>query len=149
MIRMKNCGDFVMELTISGAQATGTTASARTSAIVPFAGRLSAIIARLGTAGVTGTQTTDVLVNNVSVVSSTTLLSYATTALIPTYNTSLLVANPTLVNKGDVITLQNTAVHSGTAGNDQSVYINIERQRSGTYADPMQTDTIASDSDTI
>ena len=149
MIRMKNTGDFVLELTISGAQALGTTASARTSAIVPFNGRLSAIIGRLGNAGTTGLQTTDVLVNNVSVCSPAGLLTYASGATTPTYLTANLTSNPVLVNKGDVITLQNiTAVHT-TPANDQSVYINIERQRSGVYNEAMQTDTIASDSDTI
>lgn len=148
MIKMKNCGDFVAELTISGAQATGTTASARTSCIAPFAGRLSTIFGRLGTAGVTGTQTTDVLVNNVTLVSSGTLLSYATTAVIPTYNTGNLVTNPPFVNKGDVITLQNTAIHT-TPANDQAVYITIERQRSGSMAEAMQSDTVGADSDII
>jgi hypothetical protein len=146
MIKMKNCGDFVAELTINGAQATGTTASARTSCIAPFAGRISAIFGRLQTPG-TGTQTTDVLVNGATLVSSGTLLSYATN-IVPTYNTGNLLTNPPLVNKGDVITLQNTAVGSPVA-NDQSVYVTIERQRSGSFADPVQTDTVGSDSDTI
>ena len=148
MIKMKNCGDFLLELTVSGAQATGTTASARTSAIVPFAGRLSAIFGRLGTAGTTGTQTTDVLVNGATLVSSGTLLSYASGATTPTYNTQNLNSNPPFVNKGDVITLQNTAIHT-TPANDQAVYINIERQRASSFNDPVQTDTVGSDSDTI
>lgn len=142
MIKNRNLGDYVMEFVISGAQTASTITSAgRTSAIVPFDSRLSAIIARLATAGVTGSQTTDVQVNGVSINSSGTLLSFATTSKIPTYATTTLLTNPTKVNKGDVITLQNTAVHT-TAANDLTAYITLERQRSGSFADTMATETI-------
>jgi hypothetical protein len=152
MIRMKNTGDFVMELTVSGAQTTGAgLPTTQTSAIVPFNGRLSAVLARLKVAGVTGSQNVDLILNGVSLTGAAGLFSFPTTVggnAAPTYSTANLTSNPVLVNKGDVISCVNLSVHT-TPANDLSLYINVERQRSGVYNEAMQTDTIASDSDTI
>jgi len=141
MIRIKNLNEYVVELQISGTQTTNSAPTARCSAIVPFAGRISAVIGRLGVAGVTGAQATDLQVNGVSIMASGTLLSYATTSVVPTY-ASTLTANPTLVAKGDVLTLINSTIHSGTAAIDQCVYVTIEKQKSGSFADVLQTDTV-------
>ena len=72
----------------------------------------------------------------------------ATKYTAPTYSTANLTSNPVLVNKGDVISCVNLTIHT-TPANDLSLYVNVERQRSGVYNEAMQTDTIASDSDTI
>lgn len=150
MIKMKNQGDFVMELTVSGAQTTTAgLATTQTSAIVPFNGRISAIFARLKVAGVTGSQTVQLFKNATSLANP--ILTFPTTVggnAAPTYATANLTSNPVLVAKGDVISCLNTAVHT-TPANDLSLYITIERQRSGSFADPVQTDTIGSDSDVI
>jgi hypothetical protein len=153
MIKMKNCGDFVMELTVSGAQTTTAgQPTTQTSAIVPFNGRISAIFARLKVAGTTGTQTVDLFQNGTSLTGGGSVLSFASgqggnTA--PTYTTASLTSNPVKVSKGDVLSCLNKTVHTGTAANDLSLYITIERQRAGSFDDAIQTDTIGSDSDII
>lgn len=149
MIKMKNCGDFVMEITVNGAQsATAGNPSAQSSAIVPFNGRISAIFARLRTAGTTNTQTVDLLKNGASLTGSTSVFTFATGVVTPTYTLSNLTSNPVKVAKGDVISTLNTAVHT-TPAHDLSVYITIERQRSGSFNDAIQSDTVGSDSDAI
>jgi hypothetical protein len=150
MIKQRNIGDFIAHLTINGTQTTTETEPGETAiCIMPFAGYLTGIFARVGTAGITGSQTTDLLVNTAasaysgftSLVSTGTLLSYATTANAPTYNTANLNNNPILLLKGDIIQLKNTAVQS-TPAVDQCVYLLFTRQRDSTAAEPLQTDTI-------
>jgi|SRR5579872_5342162 len=153
MIKMKNCGDFVAELTVSGAQTTTAGApTTQTSCIVPFNGRLSAIFARLKVAGTTGNQNVDLFQNGTSLTGGSGLFSFPTTVggnAAPTYSTGNLTSNPVLVSKGDVLSCVNLSVHSGTAANDLSVYVTIERQRTGTFDEAMQTDTVGADSDII
>lgn len=150
MIKLKNQGEVLLELATTGTQSTASGNAAKTSSvIVPFAGRLKAVFARLGVAGVTGTQTTDILLNGASLVSTGTLLSYASTSVVPTYATANLNNNPPIFAKGDVLQMTTTAVASGTTAIDQCIYLVIERQRSGSWNDAVQTDTIGVDSDQI
>lgn len=156
MIKMKNCGDFVMELTVSGAQTTTAgQPTTQTSAIVPFAGRISAIFARLKVQGTTGTQNVDLLQNATSLTSNAGVFNFPSTVggnAAPTYtlaNLTSTAGNPVKVNKGDVISCVNKTIHSGTAANDLSIYITLERQRAGSFDDAIQTDTIGADSDAI
>lgn len=150
MIKTKNLGEYILELSTTGAQSASAHAASTTcSVIVPFAGRLKAVFGRLGVAGVTSTQTSDILLNGTTMLASGTVLSYATTSVVPTYNVAFLTSPPVFA-KGDVLTLKNTAIHSGTAADDQCVFVTIERQRSGSFAEAtVQTDTIGSDSDQI
>lgn len=150
MIKTKNLGEYLLELATTGAQTTTAHASTTTcSVIVPFAGRLKAVFGRLGVAGVTGTQTTDILLNGTTMLGSGTVLSYATTSVSPTYNVAF-VTNPPVFAKGDVLTLKNTAIHSGTAADDQCVFVTVERQRAGSWnGSTVQTDTVGADSDQI
>lgn len=149
MIKTKNLGEYILELATTGAQsATAHAASTTCSVIVPFAGRLKAVFARLGVAGTTGTQTTDILLNGTTMLASGTVLSYASTVASPTYNVAFL-TSPPIFAKGDVLTLKNTAVHT-TAADDQIVFLTIERQRAGSYnSTTVQTDTVGADSDQI
>ena len=153
MIKMKNCGDFLMELTVSGAQTTTAGApTTQTSAIVPFAGRISAILARLKIAGATTAQNVDLFVNGTSLTGGAGLFSFGVGVggnQAPTYTPANLTSNPVLVNKGDVISCVNLTVGSAPAGNDLSLYLNIERQRTGTFDEQLQTDTVGADSDII
>lgn len=149
MIKVKNLGEYVIELRINGNQsAIAGNASKTASAIVPFNAVLKAIFARVGTAGVTGAQTTDLLKNAASLVSAGTLLSYASGSASPTYNTANLNANPPLFNKGDVLQLSNTAVQT-TPAVDQVVILILERQRAAGQPPAVQTDTVGLDSDPI
>lgn len=149
MIKLRNQGEFLLQLSINGNQsASAGNASTTESAIVPFPGRLKAIFARVAVAGTTGTQTTDLLKNGATLLSSGTLLSYASGAQVPTYNTANLLVNPPLFNKGDILQLKNTAVNT-TPAVDQVVYLVIEKQRAGSWNDPVQTDTLGADFDAI
>ena len=143
MIQLRNQADFVLELAINGTQTTtaGGTAATTTS-VVPFDCYLAGVLAVLGTAGVTGTQTTDLLQNTASLVGSGTLLSYATTATVPTYNTAGLTTNPPLFSKGDILTLTNATIHSGTAAINQSVLLLLKRQRGSSAFEPTQGGTV-------
>ena len=153
MIKQKNCADFVVELTVSGAQSTTAgQPTTQSSAIVPFNARLACIFARLKVAGTTSTQTVDLFHNGQSMTGSKYVLGFNSTTVVPFYTTASITStqgNPPLFNKGDVISCVNTTVHSGTASNDLSMYLTFERQRCGTFDDPIQTDTIGTDSDII
>lgn len=154
MIKLKNCGDYQLEFSIAGSQALGSggTAQGSVGAIVPFNGRLSAIFGRMAAAAGTGTHITDVRVNGVSLTGGAGLITYASGGsgnTAPTYNTGNLTSNPVLVNKGDQVSIYNTQLLTTTSAVDQTVYINVERQRVGTFDDQIQTDTLGSDSDYI
>ena len=152
MIKQKNMGDFLLGITIPGTQTTTASLSTgASSAVVPFNGRISSIFARLATQGTTGTQNVDVSKNGTSLTSGSGLFNFPTTVgknAAPTYITANLTSNPVTVAKGDVITVTNLTVHT-TPAIGLTFYANIERQRSGTFADAMQTDTIGADSDII
>jgi hypothetical protein len=159
MIKQRNLGDFLVELTVPGNQSTLTStvnaAGTIASSIVPFNGRVSAVLARLATAGTTGTQNVDLLKNGTSVTGGAGLFNFASGSggnTAPTYTTANITTtagNPIKCNKGDVLTIQNLTIHTGTAAQGLTVYFNIERQRIGTFDDAVQTDTIGADSDVI
>jgi len=149
MIKTRNQGEILAEMGINGSQsATPGSAGYSDTFVVPFNCRLKAVFARLGVAGVTGTQTTDLLLNGVTQVSSGTLLSFATTATSPTYSANLS-PNPPVYTKGQILRLVNTGIHSGTAAIDLSVILVLERSRSQSWDDPVQFDTLGADSDAI
>lgn len=145
MIRIRGVAEILVDLSVAGAQAVN--ANARTF-IVPFPARLKAIYAKLGTAGVTGTQTTDLLKNGATLVSSGTLLSFATGVQAATYNVANLTANPPLFNKGDIIEVSTTAIQT-TPAKDLALLIVLEKQRSASFNDTVQTDTIGVEVDTV
>jgi hypothetical protein len=156
MIKQRNMGDFLVELTVPGIQTTTATLNTgAASAVVPFNGRISAVLARLGVQGTTGTQNVDILHNGTSITGGSGLFNFPSTvggASAPTYTTANVTStagNPTKVSKGDVVSCQNLTVHSGTPAEFLTVYLNIERQRSGSFDDAIQTDTIGSDSDIV
>jgi hypothetical protein len=122
--------EHVMVLTALGTQ---TAAVKKDIARLPAAGLgrkwfLKRITARLGTAGVTGTEDVDIHSGEgagVTLIGSTKI-SFATTALTPTY--------PTLTNQAGVaentkIQLDVDAVHSGTAAIDLTVELLWSRIR--------------------
>lgn len=153
MIKNRNMGDFIIELTLPGIQtSTATLNTGAASAVVPFAGRISAVFARMQTQGTTGTQNVDLLKNGTSLTSASGLFNFPSTVggtTAPTYTTANLLTNPPTVAKGDIISVLNKTIHTGTAAQFLTVYLNVERARTGTFNDAMQTDTIGSDSDAI
>lgn len=145
MIRARNLGEIVVDLSVPGTQAVN--ANAKTF-LVPFACQLKAIYAKLGTAGTTGSQTTDLLKNGTSFVSSGHLLSFASTSQAATYGNANLTADPLQFAKGDIIEVDTSAVHT-TPAKDLAILLVLERTRGGGKSAKCQTDTIGADSDEI
>lgn len=148
-IRLRNEEEFVVNLTLSGTQTTTTTSQAGRvcSLPMPYAGRVKAIYARLGTAGTTNTQTTDILKNGTTIAASGTVLSFATTATVPTYAT-LVSSNLPTVAKGDILQAVNTALHT-TPAIDCAIVVVIQK---ATASDPVgvtQTGTYGADLDAV
>lgn len=141
-IKIRNIGEFMVQLNVPGTQAASASAVVAT-AIVPVNGIIKAVWGVLGTAGVTGTQTTDVKKNGTTLVASGTLLSFATGVTAATYGT--LSTNPTTVAAGDIISVLTTAVHSGTAAKDLNLLLVIERLRGSGAPGAMITDGIGND----
>jgi len=149
MIKIRNEGEILISLQINGTQTIAAGGVATTdSAVIPFASRLKAILAREGVAGTGTTATADILKNGVTMVSSGTLLSYAGGTNVPTYSANLS-PNPPTFAKGDVVQLKNIAVNGTTAAVDQTVILVLERARAGSWNDPVQFDTLGADSDAI
>jgi hypothetical protein len=70
------------------------------------------ILARAGTAGTTGTSNTDIKVNGTSIFASgASAIQLASGSTTPTYG-PIAAANPPKLNKGDILTVVNTAVHT-------------------------------------
>lgn len=147
MIKLRNQGELEVRLQISGTlNATAGNPSNSATAIVPFAARLKAVFARMRTANGTSASV-DILKNNASLVSSGALISFTTAVTPSAYNTANLTANPPTFVKGDTVSVVVSAVTG--AGNDLEVILMLERQRSHSWNDPVQTDTVGADSDAI
>lgn len=150
-IHVRNNDEFVVELSIPGTQTTtaGAQSTRQNSAPLPFDGFIKAVYARLGIAGITGSQTIQVLKNGTNICSSTNpLVSFATTVATPTYGNANLSADPTQVAKGDVLTAVNTAVHT-TPAVDLALVLVIERNKHQAAGPLMQTDTYGADADAV
>lgn len=145
MIRARNLGELIIDLSVPGAQAVN--ANAKTF-VVPFACQLKAVYAKLGTAGTTGTQTTDLMKNGTSFVSAGHLLSFATGVQACTYGNGNLTADPLTFAKGDIIEVNTSAIHT-TPAKDLAILIVLERARAAGKSAKCQVDTIGSDSDEI
>jgi len=145
MIRLHNLGEVEELLSVGGAQAVANDVAV---AIAPFAGIISAIFARLSTAGVTGSQNTDIKLNGATIfANSAAAIQFATGSKAPTYG-ALAAANPPVVAKGDQIRLDTTAIHT-TPARGLAVYIVFRRTRSAYGLQQVETDTVSSQSDTL
>lgn len=144
MIRVRNVADFVDKITVAGTQSAADNLGL---SMAPFNGVIDAIYAKLGTAGVTGTQITDLKKNGTSIFSGSTKLNFGDGTTACTYGA--LSTNPTPVAKGDIIRVQTTQVNSGTPAKDLIIYIVYTRQRTDYSQGSMETDTLSSQSDTL
>lgn len=114
MIGTRNHGEF--EDLQAGQPGTMTVATI-TVFVAPFALQLKGIIARAGTAGTTGTSNTDIRKNGTSIFASgATAIQFASGSTTPTYG-AFAAANPTVLAKGDVVTVVNTVVHTTPIAN--------------------------------
>lgn len=141
-IVLHDVNEYVLELSVPGTQ---TQADHLEVNIVPYDGTIRGIFARLDTAGVTGTQTTDVLLNGTTIFSGATLINFATGVKVPTYGA--FTVNPTVVKKGDTLRLNNTVVHSGTPAKSLATMINIRRGRASSIG--TDTDSVSKRSDNV
>ena len=126
MILLKDQGNFVLELTSVGNQSTGV----KDIGMLPFGAYLVGIVAKLGTAGVTGSQITDIHSITASG-TGTTIFSNAakityTTTVDGALNSADVVA-PVFYGAGTLFTLENDSVHSGTAAVNQKVILIFQR----------------------
>lgn len=124
MIKLKNREEFLIDLSVPGTQ---TAAADKRTFVVPFACRLKAIYAKLGTAGITGNQDVDINKNGTSILSSANKMRFATTVADPTAGSITFSTDPTTFDKGDVITLDVDAIHSGTAAKNLNVLLVLQR----------------------
>ena len=120
MIRNRSTEDFNVQVSIPGTQ---TAATNKFFLEVPFAGRLKAIKAILGAAGVTGSQVVDVNKNGTTIFSGAGKITFgATTA--PTY--AALTADPTEFVKGDNVSVDVDSIHT-TAAVNLSIWLVFSR----------------------
>lgn len=144
MIRVKNAGEMTLALSAGGTQAV-LNGSATT--IAPFNGFIQGIFARVGVAGTTGAQNTDIQKNGVTIFSSgAAAIGFATGVKTATYGA--LATSPVAVSKGDIITLNTTAVHT-TPATGLIVLLNFRRGRAMGGSRVTETDTLSSDSDLL
>lgn len=134
--------EVILELSVPGTQTIADNLDVK---VIPFNGWVRAVLARLDTAGVTGSQTTDILLNGSSMVGSGTLMSFADGSRVPTYTTPS--TNPPVVVKGDTLRLNTTAIHSGTAAKSLSVLVTIRRGRASSQG--FDADSVSFISDAI
>lgn len=145
MIRVKNMGELALPLSASGTQSV---LNGSAVGIAPFNGFIQAIFARLGTAGTTGTQNTDIQKNGVTIFASgAAAVQFATGSTTPTYG-ALAAANPVPVTKGDVIKLNTTTIHT-TPAIGLVVMIVFRRGRAMGGSAVVETDTLSASSDLI
>lgn len=107
-IKVKNQSEFVANASVPGAAAADLNIY---QYLVPFPLRLKAIYAKARVAGVTGTGTYDINKNGTTIFASAKL-DFATTSQNPTYGA--LATDPLDFVKGDLISVDCDAVHSGT-----------------------------------
>lgn len=151
MIRVKNIQELEEGIFVGGAQAV---ANDVVSIVVPFNAIIAAIMFRVSTAGVTGSQNTDVKIIPAATgiaatifASSAAAVQFATGAIVPTYG-ALATPNPPKVLKGDIVRLDTTAVHT-TPARGLTGYIVFRRQRGAYGTSAVEVDTVSSQSDLI
>ena len=137
MIRLKNRNEFlIVASNRAGAAATGAYFAFK----APFAFDLAAIDAKVRVAGTTGTQNTDIQKNGTSIFSGAVKVDFASGATAATYGA--LTASPTQFAKGDVLTVNITAIHT-TPATDTCLSLTIRRSTSapkgiGTITDAVE-----------
>lgn len=139
-IKLKNTGEFLVALSAPGAASVG----AKFSFLVPFACQLKAVFGKVRTAGVTGTQNSDIQKNGVSIFSGAGKVDFASGATAAAYGP--LSANPTQFVKGDIITLNITAINT-TPAVDTSILLVLQRLRGTGPVGAMVTDSVGAEAE--
>lgn len=135
--------EILLDLSVPGLQVNASTDLE--AAVVPFAGTIRGIIARLDTApSAGGTQVTDIKLNGTTIFSGATKINFASGSKSPTYGA--FTVNPTVVAKGDVLTVH-TPTAGATVGKNLAIQVCIRRNRASAYQ--TATDSISENSDAI
>ena len=121
MIKVRDKDDFEVFISVPGTQTTGK----KYVFLMPFAGFLKAMYAKLGTAGVTSAQDVDINIAGVSIFVSNRIRWLTTVN--PVYNA--LTTDPTPFAKGDFVSVDVDNIHSGTAAIDLSVVLVFSRNK--------------------
>jgi hypothetical protein len=133
MIKLRNLDDFIEDLSIPGTQSAATHVK---TLLIPFSCTLSAIYAKLGTAGVTSAQIVDIMKNGTTIFSSAVKLTFATAVTAATYGP--LTTDPPTFIKGDIVRVDVTQVHT-TPAVDLNLLLVFTRSIQASGA--VQTDT--------
>lgn len=145
-IVMHDVNEYIMEFSVPGTQTVADNLQAN---IAPFDGTIRGILARLGTAGtVSGTQITDIKKNGTTIFGASPKITFAATSKSPAVDTtgySNTTAQPSTFSKGDVFTIQNTAVH-GTPGANLVIHVTLRRNHASPYA-AFDKDSVSAASD--
>ncbi|KKL92892.1 hypothetical protein LCGC14_1880140 [marine sediment metagenome] len=123
MIKVRDKDDFEVFISVPGTQTTGK----KYVFVMPFAGWLKAVYSKLGTAGVTGSQTVDINDEGVTLFSSSRIVFSGSVVDPSVYGT--LTTDPHFFSKGDFIDVSLDDVHSGTAAKDLSVVLVFSRKK--------------------
>ncbi len=126
MIDARRQSDYIVHLRAPGTQ---TAATNKDFGILPFACELIGIIARLGTAGTTGSQICDVNKNGTTIFAKAAKITFATTVATPTAFASdeTAVSAPVQFAEGDNISFDVDSIHSGTAAINFSLVLHFRR----------------------
>jgi hypothetical protein len=135
-IRVKNLHNYILELTAPG---TITAAASKSVKAAPFAGKISNIVASIGTPGSGVTNTVaDVHINGTTIFGDATKVTLASTTGVASY--SALATQPTNVAAGDIFTLDLDSVP--TSGANVCVLVTITRSNVGAETNVADHDTI-------
>lgn len=138
-IRLKNRAEFEdLQAGFGGNQAIAT---APIIFLIPFNCVLKAVIARVRTAGTTGTANIDIRKNGTSIFASgATAIQFASGSTTPTYGAFAATAPPSFV-KGDIVTIVITAVHT-TPAVDTAIALAFQKQGGSGIVAAVLTDTL-------
>lgn len=139
MIRTRNRDEFLVDLSVPGTQSAATH---KRCFVVPFACTLKGLYSKLGTAGTTSTQITDVNKNGTTIFASATKISNASGSVDPTYGT--FTGDPTTFAKGDVITVDVDQINT-TPGVNLCILLHL--QRGSNRIGAVQTGSIGADAE--
>ena len=142
MIKLRNQSEEIAYLNNPKAQAADLNVAGY---LVPWSCRIKSIFAKLIVAGITGAQTVDINKNGTTIFANAAKLAFATTSQAPTYD--VFAANPTTFVKGDVISVDIDAVHSGTPAEGLMIELTLERTKTGPASTVAQTGGLGADAE--
>jgi hypothetical protein len=140
MIKLRNEGQLLVNLHVPGELNTAVNVA---TVMAPFACRVSAMLAKIGTAGAGSQMIVDIHKNGTTIYSSAKLV-FDDTDVDPAYGA--LTADPVILAKGDILTLD-IDQESTTESFDLNVWLVFERLKESSQVATMQTGTIGAENE--